>query len=705
MNIRRFIFLCGISLVTCPATKIAAQSPDSLQKELDDVVVSATRTTRRIDDVPVPVSVISGKSIERIGSLRLNEVLAEQTGLQVIQDHGSGIQMQGLSTDYILILIDGEPIVGRTKGNLDLTRLVVGNIERIEVVKGPSSSLFGSEAMGGVINIITKKGTSEYTGSVRARFRKFNTWDVTAEAGKQEKKLGWYVFANRLSSDGYFAENATSNITKTIAPFTGYTVNGKISYRFTSATELVVNTRFYNEDQKNRKLVTVETEDRMIREKTNRQDFSFTPTLHWTIRPGKKLQVRNHITTFSTRTRYDYEDGAGVYDDSYFKQLFNRSELQYDHTFSKRHLSTVGAGNVVETVDATRYESRNAFNQMYVFGQHQWTPLDAVNVVAGFRYDKHNQYADRLTPKLAAGWKIHKIISIQASVAGGYKAPTFEQLLLNFTNPVAGYSVFGTRVAEDAILKLQQEGQIQTILIDPSTIGEIKAESSLAYNAGFRLNPAKKMAVNVNFFRNNITDLIDFNTVAIKTNQGNIFTYFNRHKVRTQGIEVQTEYCLPFNLAVSAGYQYLDAKDMEVWEKINEGKVYYRNPETNMDAKVLPENYGGLYNRSRHTGNIKLMYDNKKYDFDISLRGIYRGRFGTGADVNGNSILDDDQEYAAGYTLWNVSVRKFFPHVTVEAGMNNMFGAPTPFDPTTPPRNWYVGGAWQFHKRAAPAVE
>ena len=694
------VFVAGLCINTINAQSDSAKKDSIPVKELEDVVVSATRTTRSLKDVPMPVSVISGKSIERMGALRLNEVLYEQTGIQVIQDHGSGVQIQGLSTDYVLILIDGEPIVGRTKGNLDLSRLVVGNIERIEIVKGPSSSLFGSEAMGGVINIITKKGKQEYTGSLRLRYRKYNTADITAEAGKQDKKFGWYLFANRLSSDGYFMKGVTNTVTKTMAPFTGYTFNGKTSYRFTDNLELNLGLRYYNEDQINSRTVVTNNLEQELGEKTNRKDFSITPTLYWTIAPGKKLQARHYITKFETRTLYNYKANGDVYDDSYFNQTFNRSEIQYDHTINDNNISTVGIGNVTEKVDATRYESTNKFNQWYLFGQHQWNSKNKkANIVAGFRYDKHNQYADRFSPKLAAGYNINSKLSIQASIAGGYKAPTFEQLLLNFTNPTVGYSVLGTNVAAAAIKKLQDNGEIQTILIDPSTIGAIKAERSLAYNFGFRYQPVKQVNINVNFFRNNISDLIDFNTIAIKTNMSNVFSYFNRNRVFTQGVEFGSNIKLPMNLELGLGYQYLDAKDADVWDKIKDGKMYYRDPETNLDHKVAKTAYGGLYNRSKHTGNVKLMYENNKYDFDITLRGIFRGKFGNGLDVNGNSILDDSREYVAGYSIWNMSVRKFFNRFSLEAGVNNLFSEHTQYDPTTPALNWYIGAAMQIQKR------
>ena len=128
--------------------------------ELSEVTVTtATRTERVVSSLPLPVTIITSEAIIKSGVTRLNEILNEQTGIILIPDESGfeGIQMQGLDAAYTMILIDGVPLVGRTSGVLDLSRVSVGNIERIEIVKGASSALYGSEAMGGVINVITKK--------------------------------------------------------------------------------------------------------------------------------------------------------------------------------------------------------------------------------------------------------------------------------------------------------------------------------------------------------------------------------------------------------------------------------------------------------------------------------------------------------------------------------------------------------------------
>ena len=122
---------------------------------LSEIVITSTRTAIQLGNVTVPYQLINKKNIEQIGSLRLKDILQEQTGLYITNGFGAGVQMQGLNPDYTIILLNGEPLVGRTAGVLDLNRISISNIKRIEIVKGPSSSLYGSEAMAGVINIIT----------------------------------------------------------------------------------------------------------------------------------------------------------------------------------------------------------------------------------------------------------------------------------------------------------------------------------------------------------------------------------------------------------------------------------------------------------------------------------------------------------------------------------------------------------------------
>lgn len=424
----------------------------------------------------MPVQIITEEEIERIGSLRLNEVLQEQIGLQMISDHGAGLQMQGLSSDYILILIDGEPVIGRTAGTIDLTRLTVNNIARIEIIRGPASSLYGSEAMAGVVNIITQGNEPGWSGTLSSQYRTFGTLDAHAEAGYRNDRLSAQVFVNRLSSKGYDLNPET--VSQTSPPFQAYTLNPKISYRFSNRLKLRISGRYYGEDQQNTLDITDGEATSRLNEEGRRQDWNIFPSLEYQLNEHHKLQLRQYLTGYRTQSDLTYQTDESVYDASYFDQTFRRSELQYDWFRNENHIITGGAGYLGEQVEATRYDDKNHFTSTYAYAQYQWVPTAKWNVVAGGRYDAHSDYANRLSPKLAIGYKANKWLSLQASFGGGYKAPDFRQLLLSFTNPVAGYSVFGSGVVAEKMAELQAQGQVAKILIDPATIQEIKAESS-----------------------------------------------------------------------------------------------------------------------------------------------------------------------------------------------------------------------------------
>ena len=145
-----FLFLLGLS------TSVFSQQSDTTIV-LKDVVVTATRSEISLEDSPVPTEVITKDEIEKL-NLNTMQDLLQQKGYFVAPLKSGGFQLRGLSSEYVLVMIDGVPVAGRQSGALDLSNIYLGNVERVEVVKGSMSSLWGNHAIGGVINIITKKG-------------------------------------------------------------------------------------------------------------------------------------------------------------------------------------------------------------------------------------------------------------------------------------------------------------------------------------------------------------------------------------------------------------------------------------------------------------------------------------------------------------------------------------------------------------------
>lgn len=389
-----------------------------------------------------------------------------------------------------------------------------------------------------------------------------------------------------------------------------------------------------------------------------------------------------------------------AYDDAFFRQSLWKEELQSENILDSHQILTLGAGFTRENVVATRYDSKKILSNYFLYAQHEWHPDARWNVLTGLRYDMPSTYHSQLSPKIAAQYKWNRHWSFQGSVGMGYRAPDFRQLYLSFSNPIVGYSVLGTKEVESGLAKMQQQGQIAQIYIQPDkTDADLKPESAVAYNLGGTYAGNAGWKVHLNFFRNDIKDLIDTRTIAMKTNGQPIYSYYNVHRVFTQGME--TDATLPLlskSLVISGGYQFLIARDKQVVKDIRNGKSFLRDPETGETRKMTMEDYGGLFNRSRHNFNLKVYYT--RGTWSVNTRLVYRSRFGF-ADLNGDNILNADNEYAPGYALFNLDIGKTFwsDKLNVQAGVKDLFNYKDPEHLSyVPGRTWYVSASIHLFK-------
>ena len=668
---------------------------DSLKAiELSEIVVTATRTERQLGSLTTPLTLIKKQQIQTLGALRLTEVLQEQTGLAIINDHGQGIQMQGFDPDYTLILIDGEPLVGRTAGTLELSRIAVNNIKQIEVVKGPSSSLYGSEALAGVINIITDD-PDRTEGGLNVQYGANQTLNVNGQVSFKHKKLGVYLFADRYSSQGYDLNPETYGAT--VEPFFNHTFQSKIKYQFNSNLKLTLSGRLFQETQEQRSDIG-NTTPLIVSGEGTQTDGNFLMTLDQKLGKNLKMQYRLYHTIYDTESGLRYENDQQIFDQSFFKQRFTRPEVVANYFLNDQHFLTLGVGGTLESVRATRYEGERRFNTQYIFGQYEWTPAKNLTVLGGARLDMHSVYGQQLSPKFSTRYQLVPWLALRGSVGVGFKAPDFRQLYLNFTNTTVGYTVFGTEEVVAGVERFTQAGEILNIFTDPANFTTLNPERSVAYNFGVDMQWKNGLKAEVNLFRNDIENLIETQIVARKTNNQSIFSYLNLREVFTQGAEVNVTYQLFKNLQIKGGYQYLIAKDKTVVDQLNRGEIFKRDPQTLITTRVTNSEYGGLFNRSRHMANIRLFYTYKS--ITASLRTIYRGRYGLG-DLNGNQILDADNEYVAGYWLWNTSVAKEFGQVLrLQVGVDNLldFRNETMI-PGIAGRLWYVRAGFNFARK------
>ena len=647
-----------------------AQDDSLKMRELDELVITATRTEKMVSALPMPVTVISQRQIQQMGSLRLHEVLQEQTGLAIVTNHGQGLQVQGFNPEYTLILIDGEPLIGRTSGTLELSRITVGNIKQIEIVKGPSSSLYGSEALAGVVNIITENPTAT-KAAFSARYGTNQIIDLTSNLQWKKERTSASLFLNRYSTAGY--DFSPQTFGQTVEPFHNYTVQAKAEHRFSDAIRLSLSGRYFTEKQDdNFEVRTVQLPNPVSGERSIR-DMNFNPVLNFKALGKLCGRISLYYSKYRTDAVSYYLSDGRLFDESFFNQTFLRPETQLIWLFSPKHNTTFGSGMVQESVEATRYTQRQQFHTIYVFAQHEWQPNAKWHIIAGGRLDNHSVYGSQFSPKLSAQYQLTPKIALRASGGVGFKAPDFRQLYLNFINNAAGYSVFGSQEVSRLIQELQKQGQIGELFFNPETTGSLRAERSLAWNFGGKWNASENTFFNINFFRNDVRDLIESQVFARRTNGQNIFSYRNLSRVFTQGIEIDGTHQLSDNLCLSAGYQLLLTGDKSVIEKINNGEIFRRDPVTLIASRLSRSDYGGLFGRSRHMANAKIFYENKAKGWTANLRAIYRGKYGLG-DRNGNLVLDDPSEYVNGFITFNAAISKTFlsKKLKLQVGADNL---------------------------------
>lgn len=664
MKIKFILFVVFLFSQISVAQEIQKDSVKT--NELSEVTVTtATRTERVLSSLPLPMTVITSEAIIKSGVTRLNEILNEQTGIILIPDESGfeGVQMQGLDAAYTMILIDGVPLVGRSSGVLDLSRISVGNIERIEIVKGASSALYGSEAMGGVINVITKRPKKDmFSGNLSYRYGTFNTNDANANLLWKKKKFATNLFVNFYSTDGFDLNKSTW--LKNVEKYHNTTIQPKIYYDFSENLKLTFSNRFFNQKIDNR--AVIETERYEGDAKENEWNSQLKVEHRWNSRLYWEYEL--YATNYKNDAFLNNPDNV-LFDRTYYDQWLVRPEVRTTWSINKDKL-TAGVGLNYEILDRTYFASNVKFNSQYVYLQYDYNPTDKLNIFGGFRYDNHSEYASQFSPKLAVNYKFNTSFSLKGSVGYGYKAPDFRQLYFDFTNPSVGYTVLGYNVAAARLDEFASQDLLSSRVAGIDFNEPLKPESSINFNFGgfYKKN---KLKVEINAFYNLISDLIDTRAVAVKKGGQNIFSYFNFSNVFTYGVEFNSTYDFTKDFSVSFGYQYLTAKDKSVVDNFEEHQ-YIRNSDL-QTIKIDKSDYFGLYNRSKHTANLKFAYTIPSIKTDINLRVLYRSKYGL-FDTNGNGILDKYDNFIGDYFITNLAASKYITDkFMLQAGVNNLF--------------------------------
>jgi outer membrane receptor for ferrienterochelin and colicins len=518
LSIRRL----GFAPATLPAhaaadTVLLRVRLTPLALRLDATVVSAARREQRLKDAVVPTELVSREQIERTGASDVATVLTTQLGVQLEGGvpAGAGVQLQGLGTNRVLILVDGQPLVGRINGNLDLSRLPTANLERIEVVKGPQSTLYGSDAMGGVINLVTRRperghtdGSLQITSGSRGRLdmhgalrRGGERMDASLDVGSRAIQLA----PGLPGTTGTFAERLEA------AP--------QLRVRAGEAWTLESGGMFITERQRYRTGQLFRFADR--------QQLAARLGAAWQ-RGASRGGVLVYHTQFDHLARASTLDRPQSAQGDQDQQALTELEVTWSSPVGRAildaGLEARREGIVADRVDGRRrdFAAVEPFAQATVGGER-------FSVMPGARFTWNERWGNYATPRIAALWRPASAFSVRGTVGRGFRAPDFKELYLAFANPQAGYAVEGN-------LDLRPE---------TSTSAQLQLEYA-----------ADRLYLRASAYDNRLRDFIEF----VEAGAAGLFTYGNVAEARTRGVEGESGLTLGRG-RLEGGIAYLDARD------------------------------------------------------------------------------------------------------------------------------------------------
>lgn len=614
MKKRRKTLITVAALLLISTTGYAEEISDE-SFTLDGIVVTATRTAKTIKDVPSAVQVITRQTIEEQGAQTLADVLKYATGVQLTRSSNAtgraAVSIRGFDSRFSMLLIDGKRLSSEIDQNYELDRIPLENIERIEIVRGPVSSLYGTEALGGVINIITKKSKTQslmldidgglYTNGQSGKDRYSFAYD-SGEIGKFSLRLS----GSQVENDALFKSNGL-----TFEPYgTRKNINTTIDYRLSDSETLSFSKGYTKEatyEYVKPSSVLIKARDYVERDEN---------ALSYTKKAAKNELFLRFYRSVMDKSLDQYNASSQALTNWVrAKRTIDTYEGRFTQTLSPQHRLTFGAEYRPETFRGTAVDTKEGYftvvhpsgqtkkgstahlNYSAAYLQDEWNVTDKLLAVMSMRYDDSNKFESNLSPKLGLTYKLTDSARLKINVAQGFRSPTPNQL----------YQQAAT-----------QKGN-----------PDLKSETSKSYDISIEQD-WNKSSGKLTFFNNDVTDMIDLVTTSGTNKQ-----YQNISKASLQGVEAEYTWVLSDQLSWTNSYTYLDAVNSVTNER--------------------------LQNRARHVLTSGLSYRNPQ-GFTANLQ---TQTFGSYTASPGGETS---------YSIWNVAIsQKLSEHYKLRIGINNIF--------------------------------
>lgn len=596
------------------------------QFDLNEVVVTGTRTPKFLKDTPIQTRVINARELARLDATNVQDLLQQElpgVEFSYAMNQQTHLNFSGFGGQGVLFLVDGERLAGETMDDVDFTRLNMDNVERIEIVTGAASALYGSNATGGVINIITKCNRQPWTLNVNARYAKHNEQRYGATLGLNSKHWNKMLSAHFNRMDNYDVHSAANPVTRIISTVYGdKTVNLKEQLTWSPASNFSLTGRagyFFRE--------TVRSADQPERYR----DFSGGLRMNWQISDADDLQASYAFDQYDKSdyqriTRLDIRDYSNVQ---------NSFRLLYNHTFGGGDVLTVGSDLLHDYLFNTNLEGETRKQDSWdLFAQYDWRLNDQWELVGALRYDYFSDGKDsHLTPKLNVCYKPLHNLAIRAGYGMGFRAPTLKEKYYNF-------DMSGIWIVEGNE-HLKSEVSHNFNLSAEYTKGHYNYTASIYYN-----KVKNKLSTAAPYFKTT-EDKLPY------------LPYSNLDDYSVCGGEVGAQ--AKWNNGLGARITYAYTKEQLAKDKDG----------NSINNQYIPAR--------EHALNVRMDYDcqiSSNYGLNIGLQGrvlsgVENVEYKDYYDVSKGTI---SVEYPA-YTLWKLSlVQRIGKAVKVNAALDNLFG-------------------------------
>jgi tonB-dependent receptor plug len=649
--LRKFFFLTLITSIPLYGQQ-EKKKVDKKETEIKEVIVTATKTKKNLKNVPITVQVITSEDIKKSQSTDFKTFLENEfSGINFTYNGGSpNINMMGFGGKYVLFLMNGERMAGETFDNIDYDRIDIDNIERIEIIKGASSSFYGSNAIGGVINIITKDSKSPLDINAGYLYDSSRDHKLNLSVGTKQK---WgslslasfykmrtpYIIKDRVptlekQTDPFGNEIITEKYNElNVAGFINYGFNPKLTFNLSPKIDIALTPGFYFSERNGGDPSSQKVRDH-----------------YYNYNIGLKTNFKfNENQNLSISGAFDRYDKFKYYkllkeDEKVYENEIWRTSSQYNQNLFKKHTLVAGGEVLSEKLLNFMFKNENTGGrenaQTYsAFTQQDWVINPAVTLVTGARMDYHSIFKQYFTFRLSGMYRFDETMTIRAGYSGGFRSPTLKELYTNWFHPWGGgFQLMGNK--------------------------NLRPETSDNFN----------ISIDFNFKKLNLTFITQYSKIKDKINlRGNIgdtLRHVNFHgNTDVLSSEVSAIYKLNKNFHFKGSYSYYD-----IGKKRSENRP--------------------------HTLTFKAEYipSTKYYIPSIIISGKY---------LSQSKIYDDDSSsfvsYAP-YSIWRLQLALKLPlGFTLTGGINNIFDYTADkvgfYSTVDIGRTFYLGIKWNFNKK------